>query len=242
MRKNKYSVGQQVEFKWYKDGRMYPSRTDVGTISEVINNQYGIEGRTVYKIKFVPHGYKTSTFKGTKLIKEVDCTTVFTEEVYEQDIIRVIKMHARARIKYPSNLKELNKITPEQARTIVEKNMLTLQRSVETIGSLTGLGNIYGEIIEMQPVQFPICSNSGRKAVKSVDEMLKILKAMQVNCQKCSCMILMDTDRNNVNGKATLSIICDDINPNKRYSLHVHCTYDGKYNALYTVGKSIRGR
>lgn len=151
-------------------------------------------------------------------------------------------MYARARIKYPSNLKELNKFTPEQARIIAETNMLTFQRSIETIGSLTGSENIYGAIQVMQPTHFPICTSTGRKAIKSLDEMLKILKAMQVSCQRSSCMILMDTDRNNENGKITFSISCDDINPNKRHSLHVHCTYDGKYNALYTVGKSIRGR
>lgn len=242
MRKNKYSVGQKVEFKHYPSGRANNPSIDVGIISEVVNNQYGIEGRTVYKTMFILPRYKISSLKVLQIIKEAKLINAFAEEVFDEDIIRVLETNDRARIKYPSNLKELDNMTPEQAMEILEKNLLTLIRGTEIIGRLTGLGDIYGRMLVMKPIQSSIYVNSSRRTVKSVDEMLKIVEEMYSTCYKGGCMIQMDTERNNENGKIILRLSCDNIKPNKRFSLHVHCNYDGKYNVIYTEGKSIRGR
>ncbi|GAB6152562.1 hypothetical protein JCM17380_13120 [Desulfosporosinus burensis] len=157
-------------------------------------------------------------------------------------------MYAGKGIEYPSNLNELNRITSEQAELIVEENIRTLHGGMDILGCLTHLENVFESIIEMRPVAFPKSIATSRKAIKDVDELLKTFKAMYVECQKPCCMILIAIEFKIVYRvkKMVLNIYCDDMVTNKMQVLRVYSTYpgkySGKYNVLYTVGKSLRGR
>ena len=87
----------------------------------------------------------------------------------------------------------------------------------------------------MKAFRFLEIPGGNKKAIKSVDEILKILKAMQVECQNTSCMILVQIN------KMKLTIICDDVYTNKRHGLYLYSN-GSKYNILYTVGKSLRNK
>jgi hypothetical protein len=153
-------------------------------------------------------------------------------------------MLKRAHINFPSNKKELGKITPEHAMAIVQTNINSLQHGMAILGSMMGIGNLVEMVRNTPPIMFPANLNGNRKAVTSIDEVVQILRAMVVECEKPSCMTLLDAGRKVTNGqtKDFYSIDVDDIEPNKRKSIYMYYTHDGRYNFLFTVGKSVRGR
>jgi hypothetical protein len=151
-------------------------------------------------------------------------------------------MLKRAHIKHPSNKKELSRVTPELAQAIVQTNFRTIQHGIEVLSSLIGIGDLTEIVKNSQLMTFPTNLNAGRKSVKSADEVIQILRAMITKCEKPSCIIFFEAGRRDVSGLIYFGLECDDIEPNIRHSLHLSFTDNIKYNVLFSVGKSVRGR
>ncbi len=147
-------------------------------------------------------------------------------------------MFKRGHINYPSNKKELSKVTTENAMAIIDTNFRAIEHGMKLLSSMLGIENVAEMVRNMPPMTFTTKLNGNRKIVTSVEEVVQILRAMMVKCEKPSCMILLDAGRKEKNGliKDFQSIDCDDIETNKKMGIYVYYTNDGRYNILYTEG------
>lgn len=100
-------------------------------------------------------------------------------------------MYSKGDMSYPC-IQEIRNLTPEQGNLIVEKNLANLKQGIDQLGIIMDLGNVYETIIGMKAARFPeILQVGNKKSIKSVDELLKILKVIQLEVQRINIMILL---------------------------------------------------
>lgn len=151
-------------------------------------------------------------------------------------------MYKRANISYPSNERELSKMTEFEVQQLIEVNKRTFNKSLELFESLTGQYNVVSYLNMMKPAIILNYKRSIKQSITSTEELLSILNVIRIDTERDTYMILMDINRNPQNGVVTLNIISDDIHLGRRYSVNLHIEPTGQYKASLSMGKSLRGR